>query len=96
MSDDITRNYHRGDPNSEDAFNAVPGKKRARDRYRILGWIRDHGPATCEQVEDGVGLSHQTCSARISELRRSAHLVEVGRGRTRSGRSARIHGLADT
>ena len=44
---------------------------------------------TCEELENHLGLKHQTVSARLSELSR-AGLIEPGPepGRTRSGRKA--------
>jgi hypothetical protein len=77
-------------------------------RVRILDYIRSCGlaGATCEEAEINLGLSHQTVSARISEL--SKHSVHGGRierqstkdtrtgvtlwakRKTRSGRSAYV------
>lgn len=91
---DITARYHGGDPYSVEAFEQTPSQRRERDRGRIERAIREDGPATCEQLEQRLGLSHQTCSARISELRKAGSLIEVGKAATVSGRSARIHGPA--
>jgi hypothetical protein len=90
---DICQNMHRGDENSRAAFAALPKEGRDWDRRRILAWLRQHGPAICEDVEIGTGMSHQTCSARISELRKRKQVVEVGQGYTTSGRRARLHGI---
>lgn len=92
---DITARYHGGDEFSDEAFEQTPEQRRQRDRGRIERSIREQGPATCEQLEERIGLSHQTCSARISEMRRAKVLVEIGRAATRSGRSARVHQLAE-
>lgn len=44
---------------------------------------------TCDQVEQTVGKSHQTISARVNELRDKGWIVDSGRRRkTRSNRSA--------
>ena len=47
--------------------------------------------ATCDEVEAALGLKHQTCSARIRELRDKGLLVDSGYQRkTRSGRKAAV------
>src|SRR5215207_4165751 len=90
--DDITANYHRGDLFST---AANPGRAaKARDRRRILAWLRERGDTggTCEEAEEALGLSHQTASARFSELRRDGLIGDSGRRRrTKSGRTARVH-----
>jgi predicted transcriptional regulator len=89
------------------ARNLVPEEARQL-RSKILDFLLSRGltGATCEEVEDALGLSHQTASARISEL--SKHPVHGGRivrqytrdnttgvtrwvkRKTRSGRSAYV------
>lgn len=58
---------------------------------------------TCDEVEDRLNLSHQTCSARITELLQQSRLyvklhdgIQVRR-KTRSGRNARVYirGMGD-
>jgi hypothetical protein len=93
--EDITSNYHGGDEFSTEAFQRTPSERRQRDRARILQSIREDGPAICEDLEQRLDLSHQTCSARVSELRKAGDLVEIGRGTTSYQRSARIHELAE-
>lgn len=90
---DITANYHGGDEMSAAAFEATPAQARQRDRNRIAGALHEQA-ATCQQLEDRLGLSHESCSARISEMRKDGTVVEVGRAVNRSGRSARLHALA--
>lgn len=83
----------------------VPGSDTSREaaesiapvssaiRVRIYEWIRARGRrgATCDEVEEALGLRHQTASARVRELVRSGALVDSGqRRRTRSGRTARV------
>lgn len=48
-------------------------------RVRVLNYVRSCGltGATCEEAEINLGLSHQTASARFSEL--SKHPVHGGR-----------------
>ena len=46
---------------------------------------------TCDEVEAAMGLSHQTASARVHELRKLGMLLDVGEKRpTRSGRNATV------
>jgi predicted ArsR family transcriptional regulator len=47
-------------------------------------------PSTCDELEQLLGLTHQTCSARVNALM-SRGLIETRSHRmTRSGRSARV------
>jgi hypothetical protein len=83
---DITARRHKGNPESE-AANPTPLAKTLQASL-IYNWFLKHPGSTCEQCEDGTGIAHQTCSARVSDLKCSGHLVKVGRGTTRSGSSA--------
>lgn len=58
-------------------------------RWRVLRTIRCMSGATCDEVEERLGMRHQTCSARVCELRRMGMIRDSGRIRkTRSGRNA--------
>jgi hypothetical protein len=62
-------------------------------RAVVLGYIADNGSwgATCDEVEARSGLSHQTASARVNELRKLGAIVDSGRRRnTRSQRKATV------
>lgn len=74
-------------------------------RVRILNYIRSCGlaGATCEEAEINLGLSHQTVSARLTELHREKLIrkatspgkrMDEGpqpvRRKTRSGRTAQV------
>lgn len=48
------------------AVSVVPHVKSARQR--VFDFIRQRGNATCSEVEQALGMSHQTASARIREL----------------------------
>jgi hypothetical protein len=57
--------------------------------------IEGDGGITCDEVELKLGFSHQTASARMSEMKRDGVLVPTERLRaTRSGRNARVLVLA--
>jgi hypothetical protein len=82
--------YARGSDTSHDAAKSM-ASHAGTIRGRVLEYIRtfcDNG-ATCDQCELDLGLSHQTTSARINELRNLALIVDSGKRRkTRSGRNA--------
>lgn len=72
--DDICRNYHGGNPESEAANEET---LKSRDRKRIHDVLLSAGlqGRTCDELEIVTGLSHQTCSARCSELLRDGIIV---------------------
>ena len=53
-------------------------------RWKVLAYVRDHGGCTCEEVEDGLGLKHQTVSPRFTELNAGGFLVDSGKCRNTS------------
>lgn len=60
----------------------------------VYGFIRGRGlgGATCDEVEVGLGLRHQTASARVYELANKGLIIDSGlRRRTRSGRRAAVY-----
>ena len=88
---DITRNYHGGNHESVEANPLDTDKTRMR--LRILRLIRCTGPfgATSDEVEQATGISHQSCSARFTELKARGDLTDSGMKRkTRNGRNARV------
>src|ERR1043166_5743786 len=87
---DITANYHRGNPQSVEAGQkAHKGAEIARKR--ILEALRRSNGLSCDQLEELTGLSHQSCSARISELKREGKIVKAGTRQTRSGCNAAVY-----
>lgn len=92
--DDICKNYHRGNVNSIEA-NKIAHKYKIGGKQRILEAL-DNGQLgnldlTCEQLEYETGLSHQTCSARLSDLKRDNKIKIVGTRKTRSGSPASVY-----
>lgn len=82
-----------GSDTSEEAARSMTEASVAL-RERVLDIIRQNGSigATCESVESRMRASHQTISARISELKASGAIVDSGkRGFTRSGRKACVY-----
>jgi hypothetical protein len=56
---------------------------------RILDSLRA-SPATCDEIETRLNLTHQTASASINGLMRHGAIVASGARLTRSGRAARV------
>jgi len=92
--EDITANYHGGNPQSVQA-NKIAHKGRVSARQQIMDLLCNplsEAGLTCEELEVLSGLSHQTCSARLSELRREGKIkIVVGTRKTRSGSPAAVY-----
>jgi predicted transcriptional regulator len=83
---DICSNNHGGNVQSLEAHASVDA---ASLRIAIWKHLQKVGATTCDQVEKDLGLSHQTCSARFSELKRDGWIFPTGKTKpTRSGRQA--------
>jgi hypothetical protein len=97
FNDDICRNYHGGNPESEEA-NLRANNNKSRDRRRIYLYLEANPDgASCDRIEVELGMPHQTASARCSELLRDGLVVRkprIGGGyertKTRTGSSAAI------
>jgi hypothetical protein len=77
------------------AAAASMDRHASRLAEEVLGFIRSAGNATCEEVERGLGMKHQTASARIRELALDDRICDTGsRRRTSSGRMARVYAAA--
>lgn len=83
---DICVANHRANPESV-AANAATNK--ARDAKRILAWLETQADATCDECEVALGISHQSASARFSDLKASGAIVPGGKRKTRTGCAAR-------
>jgi hypothetical protein len=71
-----------------DDITPVTGKLRKRVYAEIVK--RGEYGATCDELEVALGLTHQTCSARVNELMRARAIIGTGKRPTRSGRKARV------
>ncbi len=85
-----------GDDTSEAAADSIEASA-ATLRGEVLRFVRAQthvpafGGATCDEIEQALGLRHQTASARCRELVLSGHLIRTDRRRkTRSGRAAAV------
>lgn len=75
---------------SDEAFRSAPSGVAAR----IVDSLRTAGPATCDEIEQRLALTHQTASATVNALMRAGTVVADGSRETRSGRRARVWRLA--
>ncbi len=83
--------------------NLATGPNKQRDRNAIIMFLDAHElGATCDEMEQFLGMSHQTCSARCSDLKNDRIIVRKphpsGRGYlrapTRTGSPAAVLILA--
>lgn len=79
---DICANRHK---DNEFSCTANAKTDKNRDRARILAYLTTVRDATCDEVEVALGLNHQTCSARFSELKMSGDIWATTKRPTRSG-----------
>lgn len=87
---DICEQRHGGDPESVAAHASIVESKHLM-RSRIMAYLAGCGPATCDQVEATLGMTHQSASARMSELKRDRLIEPTGDVKpTRSGRNAKV------
>lgn len=94
--DDITANYHGGNPESVAAHESVKDSKEAGQllvRRMLEETYRDDG-LSCDEFEVITGMIHQSASARFSELKRAGVIVEITKRPTRTGCAAVVFGLA--
>ena len=72
----------------------APGKKSRREQ-KILAYINANGGAICCEVEEAIGLLHQSASSTITGLRKAGRLVDTGKRRpTNTGCMAIVWGVA--
>ena len=88
---DLFDPLHNGTDTSIEAAKSIV-QFLTRDRSRVYECVIEHGGATCDEVEAGLQMRHQTASARLHDLHsRASLLVDSGqRRKTRSGRGATV------
>lgn len=96
MTPDITINRHGGNPESNAASESLDPVKPLL-RIQVEALLACAGPRglISEDVETALGLSHQTASARLTELKARGLAMPGERRITRSGRYARALVHAD-
>lgn len=92
---DITTNFNQGNLFSQQANVSVASDK-SRLRKMVKNYIQSNGDATSDEVEAGLRLSHQTVSARFTELKARGEIELTGKRPTRSGRMAGVYKVVDT
>lgn len=89
---DPTKNYHKGNPQSDQAWASMKPRDLTELRLLIFKEIGSrNGGLTCDEIEQCLNLSHQTASARITELKQKGYIVQSGIRPTRTGRSAAVY-----
>ena len=90
MTPDITKAYHGGNPESLDASRSLDPHKRLL-MLQVESLLACAGPRglTSDEVEQRLGMTHQTASARLTELKCRGLALPGERRMTRSGRWAR-------
>jgi len=88
--EDITRGFHKGDRYSDAAHDSIVGKKELMAvKIRMLMMATDPGRGvTSDEAEIALGLSHQSCSARFTQMKKDKELVRVAERLTQHGRMA--------
>lgn len=103
FDEDVCAGRHGGNAESVEAGNTYNVRSKMRDEHWILHWLKYEGPSTCDDLEVGLGMSHQTCSARCSDLKRKGLIkpnpvpgdpIRYERAPTRTGRMAAVLVLA--
>jgi len=91
---DITSNYHHGNPRSVQAHKRTT-RNKLRDQLRIIKLLEGYPRGLiCEEAEVLLNMRHQTCSARFSEMKRDGLLILTGEQReTSTGSPADVHAL---
>ena len=66
-------------------------------RMQVLRAIHQCGGLTCDEAEARLGLSHQTCSARFSEMWHDYKFIEQSgiKRKTRSDRNAHVYTITE-
>lgn len=84
--------FVRGSDTSEAAAKSLNPKTLSELEARICRYVAAHfHGVTSEEIQIALGLTHQNCSARTTELVLKGRLVDSGeRRRTSSGRAARV------
>lgn len=84
--------YVRGSDTSKAAAKSLNPKTLSDLENRICRYVGAHfNGVTSEEVQIALGLTHQNCSARTTELVLKGRLVDSGeRRKTSSGRAARV------
>jgi predicted ArsR family transcriptional regulator len=78
----------RGSATSAAAADSLGGATLNRLHRLVLEYLREHGPATDEEIAAGLSMNPSTARPRRIELVRRGMVVEAGTRKTASGRYA--------
>jgi len=76
------------------AADSLDGKALNALQRKVLAWLAENGPATDEEMQEGLGMNPSTQRPRRIELARRGLVVEAGARRTASGRMAVVWRVA--
>ena len=96
-NDDIGRNRHGGNPASDDAFRNGNTPRRESMKEKLFRACVESGEygITTDEMEIRFRFSHQSASARMSELKDEGRIMFKGvRRETRWGGEAEVHVVA--
>lgn len=90
-SKDPCKNFHGGNQYSSLAWLQVSPEapNMRRDIFALISNSKQG--LTCEEIENALKVKHQTCSARITELKTLKLIHEDGGRMTTSGRRAAVY-----
>jgi predicted ArsR family transcriptional regulator len=80
----------RGSATSAAAADSLGGATLNRLHRLVLEYLRDHGPATDEEIAAGLAMNPSTARPRRIELVRRGMVVEAGTRKTASKRNASV------
>ena len=84
----LTAPYQKHSETSKAAADEIK-PSAGTQRHTLYGWLYEHGPATDEQMQDGIPMTANAQRPRRVELVRMGLVRDSGEKRkTRSGRSA--------
>jgi len=75
---------------SMQAADSLNAKKLNALQRKVLAWLAENGPATDEEMQEGLGMNPSTQRPRRIELARRGLVVEAGTRKTSSGRNASV------
>src|SRR3954467_1015049 len=76
---------------SREAAESITLSKKAQSQ-RILRYLESRSDgATCDEAEQDLNISHQSCSMRFCELKGEQLIEPIGKRPTRSGRNAVVY-----
>ena len=91
LFDIVVPRARRTDPNTSHEAAVTMRETAASPRSKILAFLKEHGGATGDGLDEALGWKHATANRRLPELRELGLVTMTDEmGVTRSGRRARI------